>query len=367
MAARALGASVRIPGPDTMRVEGLEVTARLLWAGGSWRPGGEFVQRLVVKNATTRTIHVVYTLPREKKFFMAFPAVLSLSPGMSVPLEVRFRPIRFEELEDTVDFVVEGSATFSVPIAARLAELAVQVSPEAAFGYSPVNEPTSQTILVRNVGTVDAGFAWEVAPPFLLTPRSGRVNVGETATITVTVVPMDASVLRSEAFCSVQGGEQLHLVRLTAQGKYQHVIVTPKVIDYGEVLVRSGRDVTERTVTVRNEGFVRSTVDVENVDMDRRQLFSVRPATAMLEPGEEAEFTVRFLADASGMYSCEHLRFTTPGGSATIVTCKARTVGPRVTIARKDRGVSGAAAASSNVCAAVIGSSSSAGTAKSSA
>jgi hypothetical protein len=356
-AARSFAASLAASAAMERR-DGLEVSAQLLWAGGSWRPGGEYPLKLVVKNATTRTIHVVYTLPREKTFFMAFPQRLSLSPGMSVGLDVRFRPIRFEELEDSVDFAVEGGASFSVPIRARLAELAVQVSPEAAFGYAPVNEPTSQTITVSNVGTVDASFSWEVAPPFLLTPRSGRLNVGESATITVTVVPIDASVLRSEAVCSVQGGEQLHSVRLTAQGKYQHVIVTPTALDYGEVLVRSGRETTERTVTVRNEGFVRATVDVTNVDIDRRQLFAVRPASAMLEPGETTTFVVRFLADASGTYSCEHLRFTTPGGSATVVTCSARAVGPRVTIARKDRGSgssSSAAVAAAAAAAAATG------------
>jgi hypothetical protein len=339
--ARVLGEAIKAAQQDVIRVDGLEITSGLMWAGGSWRPGGEYIQKICVKNATTRMIHVEYVVPRSKQFFMAFPVPLSLSPGISVYIDVRFRPIRFEELYDKVSFSVDGGSTIDVSISARLAELHVQVSKEAAFGYAPVNEPTSQTIIITNVGTVDASFSWEVPVPFLLTPKYGRVNVGESATISVTVVPIDASVLHSEAICDIQGGEQQHSVKLTAQGKFQHVIVEPTNIDLGDVLVRSGKDITERTITVRNVGFVRSTVDIENVDYDRRQFFSVKPRSQILNPEETATFVVKYLADSAGTYTCEHLRVTTPGGTATIVKCSARTIGPKVSISRKDRRTSG--------------------------
>lgn len=56
-------------------------------------PGGEYPKKLVLRNVEMRTKHIKYTLPATKFFGMDFPQLIVLSPGMSISLEVVFRPI----------------------------------------------------------------------------------------------------------------------------------------------------------------------------------------------------------------------------------------------------------------------------------
>ena len=62
--------------------------------GGSWVPGGEYIQKLVVRNVSSQTQKFKYKLPKTKFFSMEFPDPVRLAPGSSVVLEVRFRPVR---------------------------------------------------------------------------------------------------------------------------------------------------------------------------------------------------------------------------------------------------------------------------------
>lgn len=53
----------------------------ILFKGGEWAPGGEYVQRLRVKNVSPKLKKLKYRLPTTKYFSMAFPEIISLSPG----------------------------------------------------------------------------------------------------------------------------------------------------------------------------------------------------------------------------------------------------------------------------------------------
>ncbi len=324
---------------------GLMCEEFLQWSGSTWSPGGEFTKRLTLLNTTARTLHVRYTLPTTKLFFMEFPDKIELSPGLSVSLDVRFRPVRFEEYYDSITFTTDHGS-FSVPIRALLARLAVSVPPELVFGVVPVNEPTVATLGVRNEGEVEALFDWKVASPFLLSPKTGRVAPGTTFPVTVTVMPGSAAILSATAVCVVQGGELRLPVALSAHGKYQHVEVGPATVEWGVIPVGAvSSEVLERVVSVRNLGAVRATVSAERLGspLDGGKaaggsLISVRPDTLALQPGASAEFRLRLSARTAGMRTVERFRFSSPGGGSTTVTGIAAVAGPRLTIARRDTG-----------------------------
>ena len=99
---------------------GISCEDSLTWLGGTWRPGGEFVRELRLRNTTTRTLHVRYALPATKVFSMAFPEPLALPPGITETLEVRFRPLQWAEQRDVVALHV-GGTTFEE--AAKVADI----------------------------------------------------------------------------------------------------------------------------------------------------------------------------------------------------------------------------------------------------
>jgi len=53
----------------------------ILFKGGEWVPGGEYVQRLRVKNVSPKLKKLKYRLPTTKYFSLAYPEVITLSPG----------------------------------------------------------------------------------------------------------------------------------------------------------------------------------------------------------------------------------------------------------------------------------------------
>lgn len=53
----------------------------ILFKGGEWVPGGEYTQRLRVKNVSPKLKKLKYRLPTTKYFSLAYPEVISLSPG----------------------------------------------------------------------------------------------------------------------------------------------------------------------------------------------------------------------------------------------------------------------------------------------
>lgn len=75
---------------------GIDCGGGVRYFGGTWTPGGEYVKQALVKNVSTATVRLRYTLPRTKFFYMTFPNDLVLAAGNHVVLEVRFRPIHYE-------------------------------------------------------------------------------------------------------------------------------------------------------------------------------------------------------------------------------------------------------------------------------
>ena len=53
----------------------------ITFPGGTWIPGGEYVQTLTVKNVSTKMKKLKYRLPSTRFFSLLYPLEISLSPG----------------------------------------------------------------------------------------------------------------------------------------------------------------------------------------------------------------------------------------------------------------------------------------------
>lgn len=73
------------PPPSLSQVFGIDCTGPygdgIVFKGGEWVPGREYVQRLRVKNVSPKLKKLKYRLPTTKYFSLAYPEVMTLSPG----------------------------------------------------------------------------------------------------------------------------------------------------------------------------------------------------------------------------------------------------------------------------------------------
>lgn len=177
---------------------GLDCGDGVLFAAGTWGLGGEFVQRLSLQNVTGRSLHLRYTLPRQRVFYMAFPDPLTLPPGITTYLEVRFRPVLYAPLEDSITCTCE-TGTFTVPLRADIARLAVELAPACDFGLVPVAEVIERVLSLNNTGQVDAVYSVDVPQPFSVTPARGTVPAGASMPLRVAIIPGSAHKLHATA------------------------------------------------------------------------------------------------------------------------------------------------------------------------
>ncbi len=58
------------------------------------QPGGDYQKKLIVKNLSPNIQKIKYKLPATKFFYLQYPEVIALSPGMFITVLVNFRPIK---------------------------------------------------------------------------------------------------------------------------------------------------------------------------------------------------------------------------------------------------------------------------------
>lgn len=162
---------------EQQRHYGIDAGDAVRFDAGTWLPGGEHVKKITVKNVSRRSIKFKYELPTTKYFSMEFPTMITLSPGMQTVLDVVFRPLKIEEYDDFVTFlvhIIEGGVTassgrFRLPVLARVAALSIVVPQGIDFGFCPTAETSEKKFVLRNNGQIDAVFDWTLAGITLIT------------------------------------------------------------------------------------------------------------------------------------------------------------------------------------------------------
>ena len=147
--------------------------------------------------------------------------------------QVSFRPIRLEEYDDTIQFFTE-KGSFVVPIKAYIPRISSRVPESLDFGFCPCRETGTKTFHVVNDGEIPIEFKWTCNSPFTLSPRSGTVAAGSTATITARFQPTDACVYVAHCVCVVPGHTS-HTMKLGGIGKYPFVAASLEMVDFAHV------------------------------------------------------------------------------------------------------------------------------------
>ena len=311
---------------------------------GQWRPGGEYVQKLTIRNVSTIVKKVKYRLPSTRYFSMAFPEVIILSPGMYKEIDVIFRPVELEAYDDAIYIRMqeaEGNEGFYVPVRAHIVKLQLETPFGIDLGYCATNQVTGNSFYLTNIGEVDAPFSWQSPFPFFLEPMQGIVPVGKKQEIKVTINPSDASVYVGQAVCKV--GNDVHAnipepiitTRLSAIGKYAYIVLSEFLLDFGEVVSGTSSDLLTREVMLRNNGLVPAEFSCFREENDRDEVFDIYPRSGIVPPQGELAVKVKFHALAFGSYSFEQYSFRTPGGCTTTLSLKAQVM-PVNVIARKE-------------------------------
>lgn len=266
---------------------------------------------------------------------------------MSCSVAVSFCPIRKERYEDSIEFSVAalategaGWASFTIPVRAALPQAALAAPDAVDFGFCACRELAERPLTLSNAGEVAIEYEWEVDAPFTVEPTRGSLAPGESAALTATFMPSDASVHVATATCVVAGLPNVSCsMHIKGIGKYPYLSLAGAEADFGEVLVGQ---VAEREVRLTNVGLVPASYSAVRRDGDAGGassapasdcFFSLSPATGTLLPGECAPLRVSYAPKSAGTYSCEQFMLRTAGACTTsALSVSGTAVGPSVSL-----------------------------------
>lgn len=323
---------------ERAHVWGIDCVERLTWRG--WEPGGSYVRTVTLKNVGKKALKVKYRLPQTKYFEMEFPETMKIQPGLSATVDVTFRPIRFEQYDDFIEFKVAGAGAFQVKVSALLPFISLKMPPAVDFGYGAVNELMQKDFTFVNDGDVAVSYKWAVDLPFVFTPGEGTLEPGETGHVHAEFTPADATVNVVNAICALtdQSGHALptesYNCSVTAVGKYPYVRFSEPEIDFGEVMV--GRQV-EQTVKLMNQSPVGASYEVARGETEHDHVFKCTGKGSQggyLKQKSHEEFKVQFTPSMPGTFSSESFKAYTPGGNVATVKITGTAIGPSVTLSQ---------------------------------
>ena len=323
---------------ERAHVWGIYCVERLTWRG--WEPGGSYVRTVTLKNVGKKALKVKYRLPQTKYFEMEFPETMKIQPGLSATVDVTFRPIRFEQYDDFIEFKVAGAGAFQVKVSALLPFISLKMPPAVDFGYGAVNELMQKDFTFVNDGDVAVSYKWAVDLPFVFTPGEGTLEPGETGHVHAEFTPADATVNVVNAICALtdQSGHALptesYNCSVTAVGKYPYVRFSEPEIDFGEVMV--GRTV-EQTVKLMNQSPVGASYEVARGETEHDHVFKCTGKGSQggyLKQKSHEEFKVQFTPSMPGTFSSESFKAYTPGGNVATVKITGTAIGPSVTLSQ---------------------------------
>lgn len=133
----------------------------------NWKPGSEYVQKLILRNVCCDVVKVKYTLPQTRFFSLAFPEVFTLVPGMFREIDVIFRPTEYQPYDDSILFKMlagPGTGGFLVPVTATINKLIISAPSGVDLGFCPTHQVSTTTFTIRNSGEIPAPYRFECPP-----------------------------------------------------------------------------------------------------------------------------------------------------------------------------------------------------------
>jgi hypothetical protein len=313
----------------------------IFFKAGTWRPGGEYIQKLIIRNVSTEVKKLKYKLPSTRYFSMSYPEPIILSPGLAQEVDVVFRPVEYEPYDDTIYIkMLDGISGngFHIPVRATIDNLSLKAPEGLDLGFCATHQISQLTFKLVNTGEIDAPYEWDVPEPFRLVPSSGTVPVGKFHEITLSIRPTDASVFVAQALCHV--GRGVHAIipqptlvtKLSAIGKFAFISVSDDVVSFDEVV--SGMLPDNKEIVLANNSVVPAEFSLIRLDSDRDEVFEVTPKNGIIPPRSEIAVSVSYRPLAMGVYTHDRYAFRTPGNCNTVFNLKGTAMPPKVTLVK---------------------------------
>ena len=265
--------------------------------------------------------------------------MIVLSPGTFQEIDVIFRPVEYEQYDDTIYIKMQegpGGGGFHVPVRATIDKLIVSAPYGIDLGFCPTHQITYQIFRLTNDGEIDAPFRWEAPVPFVLEPMEGMIEVGKCVDLKVSIYPTDASVFVAQATCFI--GEGVHAIipypvittKLSGIGKYTYIILSELDVSFGEVLVGTPSNSIKKEILLRNNSVVDAEFELIRHDSDRDEVFEINPKVGIIPAMSEIEVSIKYNALAMGCFSLDRYTYKTPGNCRTTLTLRGMAMPPKV-------------------------------------
>ena len=120
-----------------------------------------------------------------------------------------------------------------MPIRAAIPCIHSRVPDQVDFGFCPVQESGAKTFSISNDGEAPVTFNWDCDPPFSVSPISGSLAPGMSASITARFTPTDACVYVARCICNVPE-HTTHVMKIGGIGKYPFLSASCDRLDFGQ-------------------------------------------------------------------------------------------------------------------------------------
>jgi hypothetical protein len=294
---------------------GIDCASELRWHAKD--PGGDYKQKLLLKNVSNSVIKFKYKLPQTSFFFMKFPDQVTLSPGMAASVDVSFRPIKKDVYDDVIEFITTNGSFF-IRVVATLKEQGIKVQEYLDFGFATVQEESCKTFLLSNVGEVDSTFELLAEKPFAVEPSIGMITPAKTMSIKLKFVPTEASVYVGTIVVKQPNGPSL-VMKVSGIGKLPYISVSTHLIDFGSVLL--GQTQT-RELIVSNASLVPVSYSLVPLPNGNDPTFHWKTQAGKLPADSSTALCVKYSPLSTGAFDCEYFDIVTPAGSHQRICCK---------------------------------------------
>mmetsp|Transcript_9855 Transcript_9855/g.22507 ORF Transcript_9855/g.22507 Transcript_9855/m.22507 type:complete len:1836 (-) Transcript_9855:105-5612(-) len=295
---------------------GIDCPSELHWHAKE--PGGDYKQKLTIKNVSTQVIKFKYKLPETSFFFLKFPDLFTLNPGMAASIDVNFRPIRSEPYDDVIEFITT-QGNFFIRVIATMPEHGVKMQEHLDFGFATVKEESTRTFVLRNIGEVNAPFELLSEAPFDVHPKEGVIFPGKTMTVKISFFPTEASVYVGTIVCKQPIPRPALVMKISGIGKIPFVAISKSEVDFGTVL--TGRTVNEEVI-LTNTSLVPVSFELNPVPHDHDPIFHWKIVKGKIPADGSLALQVAYTPISTGSFDCDYFEIVTPGGNIQRICCK---------------------------------------------
>ncbi|XP_032925432.1 hydrocephalus-inducing protein-like isoform X2 [Catharus ustulatus] len=149
----------------------------------------EMVLSVINKDKFNRLVKI--SMERSPYFELVCPneAYHIMPPGVSSPVRIRFTPKKNQDYSHEL-ICITAKERVVVPIRAIGARAILEFPDQLDFSQCPVKYSTQKTLLLRNVGNLEAHYQLNTQSPFSVVPATGTLGAGDTVQVTVGFHPL---------------------------------------------------------------------------------------------------------------------------------------------------------------------------------